>query len=221
MNVEDVIFGTYKYKIMIRSIKSVKVVKPFLSLKVGQELFYNDVNDNFIYSVKDENSSPNYTSVNETHISMESFLVNENITRYFVTTYEEEGQEIPIEDKEPMEEDCDKCEGDAPDLYPRVLDLENAVMNGKDCDTCESEEPAWNVPNEEKDTINELFNTQDIISKKVDELMIVVADIDATLELMDRRLDSMSAEQELVMKDRDVARINADAAIAIAHINKR
>lgn len=92
-------------------IVSVRVIKPFLNLQVGTELYFNSKTDKFEFKSRDEDSSADYKSIQEKFISMEPWLITENIDKYFEIVIAGEvldkfPVELPPDEIEPMEK-CD------------------------------------------------------------------------------------------------------------------
>ena len=73
-------------------IEKVIVIKPFLSLNEGIVLTFNFSNGRYEFSSRDEDSSLNHSSACQTLISIEPWLVRDNMGEYFVDADQPEEQ---------------------------------------------------------------------------------------------------------------------------------
>ena len=89
----------------VEFMKVVEIIKPFLNLELGQVLYLNTETDRYEYKARDEDTSADFKSVTEKNVSIESWLVEQNIGEYFMAVPVQE--ELPLDEIEPMEVDLD------------------------------------------------------------------------------------------------------------------
>lgn len=91
---------------------NVRVIKPFLNLLEGTELWFNEKSGRYEFKSRDEDSSADYKTIHECSISLEPWLVEQNIGKYFSEIQIEKNMAepgLPADEVEPMEEPVEQC----------------------------------------------------------------------------------------------------------------
>lgn len=189
--------------------ENVRVIKPFLNLVKGTELWFNAKSGRYEFKSRDEDSSADFRSVKEHSIHLEPWLVEENIGEYF----EPVNFEVLDLEEEPKYQDANWNTKNVDEVLESISELRNVVEVQADrVNKLEVAEPSLCVGEVD------VLGTLESLAESLTGLKSMIERLEF---ITDKHEEAIKSEAHRKDEDKDVviARIHAETAEKIAKIN--